>query len=1041
MRRMYLNLAALALMVFGMALSTTSLKGQILINLTNQVWTYDQSGIDPGAFWDPLFDDSAWPSGRSILAYEDSVGTVAVSNNILPYTNTVLLAPPAAPGNPNHTVDYFRTHFTFSGAGNPDTWVLTASNLIDDGYIMFLNGVEVDRYNMNAAGTLAAAANPAPFTEGIYVPRQLCIPAGTLHTGDNVLAVAVYQNAGTSSDVVWGTVLHASAGSAPAVTSPTGPVNIALGQGKSTNLTVAVQAAPCATYQWFFDPTGPTGPGPISGATATTYTVASMDASKAGTYFLRSVNAVGTTDSPNFNVTYDADTTAPTVQSATGNAADLSMITVKFSEDVIDVTFSPFDPLAFYLENVDNPSDIIGVAGAGYGTSSNIVILTLNGPRDPVAHYQLVISNHGIQDRFDNRLADPSVTPVVVPTVITIQEGLNGYTGTQDTEIRQAAPDSAAGGAATTVSADQEDPAPNPSHTLLRFDNLIGGGANQVPLGATVSSAKLRMWTTDPTAANTPIRVIRMLVTWDESSTWNSMVNGIDGTNGVETSATVDATIDGAQDEAPDEVDVTATVQAWANGAVNYGWTLLPSGGNGWDWATSENGTAANRPMLTVEFTVPISPCSIDTQPTGGTYPEKSPFSMSVLARGSELVYQWYFDQAGGAATFTPIPGPAGTGPTYSVARAVPANSGRYYVTVQNNLGICTSVTNTVTITPDTTPPALTSAVGNFNQTTISLTFNDTLDPTTANNPSTYSLSGGIGISGVLVNGSSVTLTQAAPRVVGQNYTLTITGLKDDAVALNTMPTTTTNLAQQFIWLPFGATWKFETNGLDLGTAWSQPGYNDSAWPSATSLLGFEPDIATQTNLYNQGLNTNNMMLWQRTRPDGTTNITYYLRTTANLGYDTTGATLQVRHVTDDGALYYINGTEVFRYNMPAGAVNYLTGASSAPGEGVIRSSGQIPGIPCGNLTVAVELHNQNITSSDILFDGELLVTVPQFNACPGGGATLSIVNNGNGTVTLSWTGSGTLQESTDLTNWTPSANQNNPQTFAPVGVKFYRVQ
>ena len=49
------------------------------------------------------------------------------------------------------------------------------------------------------------------------------------------------------------------------------------------------------------------------------------------------------------------------------------------------------------------------------------------------------------------------------------------------------------------------------------------------------------------------------------------------------------------------------------------------------------------------------------------------------------------------------------------------------------------------------------------------------------------------------------------------------------------------------------------------------------------------------------------------------------------------------------------------------------------------------------------------------------------------------------GQVTLSWTGTGTLLESTDLVNWTPVAgNPPSPYTFTPapgVAQKFYRLQ
>jgi hypothetical protein len=48
-----------------------------------------------------------------------------------------------------------------------------------------------------------------------------------------------------------------------------------------------------------------------------------------------------------------------------------------------------------------------------------------------------------------------------------------------------------------------------------------------------------------------------------------------------------------------------------------------------------------------------------------------------------------------------------------------------------------------------------------------------------------------------------------------------------------------------------------------------------------------------------------------------------------------------------------------------------------------------------------------------------------------------------NGQVTLSWTSAGTLQESSNLIDWSTSANQANPQTVTPDGAnpaRFYRI-
>jgi hypothetical protein len=68
--------------------------------------------------------------------------------------------------------------------------------------------------------------------------------------------------------------------------------------------------------------------------------------------------------------------------------------------------------------------------------------------------------------------------------------------------------------------------------------------------------------------------------------------------------------------------------------------------------------------------------------------------------------------------------------------------------------------------------------------------------------------------------------------------------------------------------------------------------------------------------------------------------------------------------------------------------------------------------------------------------------TVPEPELPTGGEATFNLPTLADGQVTLSWEGSGTLQESTNLVDWTDSPDQSNPQTVAPEGtIKAYRIQ
>ena len=82
-------------------------------------------------------------------------------------------------------------------------------------------------------------------------------------------------------------------------------------------------------------------------------------------------------------------------------------------------------------------------------------------------------------------------TTDVVALTTTFRQRVNGYAGTTDTYIEAGNPDATHGVADTTLVADGSPL----SQALIRFDNLFGAGASQVPLGATILSAKLSILT------------------------------------------------------------------------------------------------------------------------------------------------------------------------------------------------------------------------------------------------------------------------------------------------------------------------------------------------------------------------------------------------------------------------------------------------------------------------------------------------------------------------------------------------------------------
>lgn len=164
--------------------------------------------------------------------------------------------------------------------------------------------------------------------------------------------------------------------------------------------------------------------------------------------------------------------------------------------------------------------------------------------------------------------------------------------------------------------------------------------------------------------------------------------------------------------------------------------------------------------------------------------------------------------------------------------------------------------------------------------------------------------------------------------------------------------------------VPSGAGWKFLDDGSNQGSAWRNPSFNDSIWRNGPAQLGYgDGDEAT---------------LISRTNAAGGTNITSYFRHRFQPG-DVAGLTnLVLRVLRDDGAVVYLNGLEVFRSNMPTGAVDYLTTAIDVAEDNLFHAVHLNPALLMpGENVLAVELHQVSATSSDVSFDLELRPNVP----------------------------------------------------------------
>ena len=153
------------------------------------------------------------------------------------------------------------------------------------------------------------------------------------------------------------------------------------------------------------------------------------------------------------------------------------------------------------------------------------------------------------------------------------------------------------------------------------------------------------------------------------------------------------------------------------------------------------------------------------------------------------------------------------------------------------------------------------------------------------------------------------------------------------------------------------SSWEVNASGTDLGTNWLAQDYDDtvSGWTTGDGLFGYTPNTTAyppiQTPL-SSGPNT------------------YYFRTHFQWTNDTANLAFVVTNYLSDGAVYYLNGTEVGSVRMPSGTISYATPASatnSPVGQaGVFGIDGAV--LLSGDNIMEVESHQAPNSSADMVF-------------------------------------------------------------------------
>ena len=144
-------------------------------------WKYLDDNTRPVNWNQTSYSDASWSSGPSQFGYGEGDEATVISYG------------PSASS--KYITSYFRKNVNIP---NPNIYSSFTINVnYDDGFVLYINGVEVNRTNMPATA-IAHATLASGAVESVI---SLTIPNSAFVAGDNLIAIEMHQNGATSSDL------------------------------------------------------------------------------------------------------------------------------------------------------------------------------------------------------------------------------------------------------------------------------------------------------------------------------------------------------------------------------------------------------------------------------------------------------------------------------------------------------------------------------------------------------------------------------------------------------------------------------------------------------------------------------------------------------------------------------------------------------------------------------------------------------------------------------------------------------------------------
>lgn len=190
----------------------------------------------------------------------------------------------------------------------------------------------------------------------------------------------------------------------------------------------------------------------------------------------------------------------------------------------------------------------------------------------------------------------------------------------------------------------------------------------------------------------------------------------------------------------------------------------------------------------------------------------------------------------------------------------------------------------------------------------------------------------------------------------GRNYTIKANDVKGYVFKHweNSGHTTTQSI------IPRDSDWKYFDGASIPAANWFYSTYSDAGWKTGTAQLGYGGKGEKTTIGYG---------------PDGNNKYpTAYFRKQFNIQDVGNIKSATVRIFVDDGAAVYVNGSEIGRFNLPSGVLSFSSYAITYNNGEYADFTIPVSVLRNGTNLIAVEVHQTNANSSDLIFNLEMNV-------------------------------------------------------------------